>query len=110
MRIILTFVVLLLSGCASVKTYEEIVENSLDVFQSDNITYHVNSWVPFSAPDNATRNDEDVKNSERDVGLCVDEYRGVEFKDEAFSMVYFMQCMNKKGWRLHTEQVMIIGH
>jgi len=115
MRVILVFIMLILSGCASIKTYEKIVEGVLESYQSSNIKHHVNYWVPINslvvnAQDSITLNDEEVESSARDQELCVDNNRGKKFKDEAFSILLFMQCMNEKDWRLHTEEFFIISH
>ncbi len=110
MRIFLVFLVVLLSGCSSIKTYEEIIESAIEDSQSDGITHQVNMWIPIKALDSTNLDDEQIKAAEKDKGLCVDGYRGVKFTDEALPVVYFMQCMNKKGWRLHTEEVIVIGH
>lgn len=108
MRTLLVFIALVLSGCTSVRTYENIVESSIANYQLDNITYQINSWVPCDAPDEFNLTDEDDKRVKFDLKLCLDEYRGEEFNDEATSILYFMKCMNKKGWRLTTEKVIVI--
>ena len=100
----------LLSGCSSIKKYEEIVEGVMEIRQSDSVTYQVRSWVPINVNDSVNLNDKENKASSKDKEACIDHYRGVKFKDEALSIVYFMQCMNKKGWRLHTEELIIISH
>lgn len=108
MRINLVLVVLLLTACSSIKKYEEIVAGSLEPYWSDNISFHVHSWRHFDSPDSVTLSDEEAESSAKDQELCVDENRGGEFKDEALSILYFMQCMNEKGWRLHTENVLVM--
>ena len=101
-------VVLLLAGCASSRNYEEIVAVSLDSYWSDSITFHVHSWRYIDSPDSLTLSDQEIARSAKDQELCVDENRGKRFKGEALPILYFMQCMNKKGWRLHTENVIVM--
>ncbi len=102
--------VLFLTGCSTIRTHEEIVVGVLEDYQSDSITHHVNYWVPNSSADDVDLSDEVVQSSTRDQEQCIDNNRGAKFKDEAFSIVLFLQCMNEKKWRLYTKELIIISH
>ncbi|MDH5435025.1 MAG: hypothetical protein OEY19_13860 [Gammaproteobacteria bacterium] len=109
-RITIIFFVLFLGACSSARKYEDIIEDVLSTYQQDEITLYVNSWVPFDASDEFEINDDLKSQSERDQVFCMNEYRGQKFEDEAASVLFFMQCMNKRGWRLDTEMIIIISH
>ena len=110
MKIFSYLLVFLMTGCSSVRLYEEIVEGALEDYQSDSISHHVNSWVPINAPVDFEPSDEVELQSIKDKESCLDSNRGIECKDGAFAVVLFMQCMNEKGWRLRTEDVLVVGH
>lgn len=110
MKICLLLVVFILTGCASIRNYEDIVEDVLEDYQSSSITHHVSFWVPIHKVEDSKSSDELAVNSNKDKELCIDDNRNIKFKDEAFSIVIFMQCMNEKGWRLETEDLIIFSH
>lgn len=108
MKLFFLFMLFSLSACKSIRTYEEIIDSVIENYQSSDVTYVVNYWEPISTSKEVNSKDIDVNKAKEDQKLCIDEYRGKKFNDEAISIVYFMQCMNKKGWRLSTEELIVI--
>lgn len=76
----------------------------------DNITYQYNFWAPIGVSYEPGSDKEIEKKSEEDQRYCIDEYRGVEFADEILATIYLIQCMNKKGWHLQTDELIIVNH
>ena len=110
MRLSLICVFLLISGCSSVRKHEEITTEALEAYQTDSVTYHVNSWVPIESAGDIKVSELMQEESAADQELCINEYRGQNFEDEPRSVLFFMQCMNSKGWRLETEEVFVLSH
>ena len=109
-RIFIVLIVLLVTACSSIKSYEEIAEDVMQTRMFDEITYQYNFWAPIGVAYEPGSDKKIEKKAEEDQKLCIDEHRGVEFKDEILATIYLFQCMNKKGWYLETDQFFIVSH
>jgi hypothetical protein len=110
MRQVLLAMMILVSSCTSTRIYDDIVTDIHASRTTDDISYEVYYWKAIDVSDEEIIDDQLVKLPEKDQESCIAEYRGIEFKDEVLATTYFFQCMNSKGWHLHTEEVIIIKH
>ncbi len=107
--LILFSLLILLSGCKTIGTYEQTSQELTGLELIEPHFGYYKSWAPIGSKDAYSLTDEQKTEQTKALNLCLNQLKSPSSKlpTHALRSVLLVQCMKKQGWHLIVEELFI---